>query len=341
MITAVFTKKNMLFVTIFQSYLSFISYLTNEVRNEVAMLYLSTLEEARTVIRALSAPMRMEIMKIIYKTPGVSMNYLAKTLDLTNSAVTMHVRRLCEAGLVEIQTTSGKRGTMKLISPCHDRIVIDMIPEKETEPRLGYVDDIKIGYFTACSITPTCGLSTPEKLIGALDDIKAFTFPEHFDAGILWFTSGYLEYGLPNHLQPGQQLKELQISFEISSEYPGFNKDYPSDIHFSLNGTPLGVWVSPGDYGDRKGHISPAWWPESLNQYGLLKTLIINEEGTFMDGGQKLSAVTIDKLNIDYNSLLTLRIEVPEDTPNCGGCTLFGEQFGDYNQAIRVKAFYE
>ena len=60
-----------------------------------------------------------------------------------------------------------------------------------------------------------------------------------------------------------------------------------------------------------------------------------------MDGGQKLSAVTIDELNIDYNSLLTLRIEVPEDTPNCGGCTLFGEQFGDYNQAIRVKAFYE
>ena len=60
-----------------------------------------------------------------------------------------------------------------------------------------------------------------------------------------------------------------------------------------------------------------------------------------MDGGQKLSAVTIDKLNIDYNSLLTLRIEVPEDTANCGVCTLFGEQFGDYNQAIRVKAFYE
>ena len=85
--------------------------------------------------------------------------------------------------------------------------------------------------------------------------------PERFQAGILWFTSGYVEYNLPNHLLPGQTLTELQISFEISSEYPGFNKDYPSDIHFSLNQTPLGVWVSPGDYGDRKGHISPAWWP--------------------------------------------------------------------------------
>ena len=60
-----------------------------------------------------------------------------------------------------------------------------------------------------------------------------------------------------------------------------------------------------------------------------------------MDGGQKLSGVTVDSLKIDYNSLLTFRIEVPEDTATCGGCTLFGEQFGDYNQAIRVKAIYE
>lgn len=305
------------------------------------MLYLSNLEEAQKVIRALSAPMRMEIMKIIYRTPGVSMNYLAKTLDLTNSAVSMHVSRLTEAGLVSIETTSGKRGTMKLVSPCHDRIVIDMVPEQEPEPRHIYSDDIRIGCFTSCSIAPTCGLSTPEQIIGAMDDVKAFTFPEHFDAGILWFTSGYVEYGLPNHLQPGQRLTRLQISFEISSEYPGFNKDYPSDIHFSLNGIPLGVWVSPGDYGDRRGHVSPAWWPASLNQYGLLKTLIINREGTFMDGGQKLSDVTVDHLCIDYNSLLSFRIEVPENTANCGGCTLFGEQFGDYNQSIRVKAFYE
>ncbi len=305
------------------------------------MLYLSNLEEAQAVIKALSAPMRMEIMKILYQTPGVSMNYLAQALGLTNSAVTMHISKLAGAGLVTIETASGKHGTMKCINPSHDRIVIDMIPKKEQDAQDYYLDDIKIGYFTSCSITPTCGLSTPEKLIGALDDTRAFTFPEHFDAGILWFTSGYVEYGLPNHLQAGQYLKELQISFEISSEYPGFNKDYPSDIHFSLNEIPLGVWVSPGDYGDRKGHISPAWWPESLNQYGLLKTLIINRDGTFMDGGQKLSPVTIDCLQIDYNSLLTFRIEVPEDTANCGGCTLFGEQFGDYNQAIRVKAFYE
>lgn len=303
------------------------------------MLYFASLTEAEKVIKALSAPMRMEILRMVYETPGLSMNHLAQALGLTNSAISMHVGKLIEADLVKIETTSGRRGTMKLVSPCHDRLVIDMAPSKEAAPF--YQDDIKIGCYCGCSIAPTCGLATPERIIGALDDSRAFTFPEHFDAGILWFSSGYVEYMLPNHLQSGQQLKELQISFEISSEYPGYNEDYPSDIHFSLNQIPLGIWVSPGDYGARKGHVAPGWWPASLNQYGLLKTLIINSEGTFMDGGQKLSDVTVEDLKINYNSLLTFRIEVPRDTKNCGGCTLFGEQFGDYNQSLRVKAFYD
>ncbi len=302
------------------------------------MLHLSSLDEAEKVIKALSAPMRIEIMKLIYHTPNLSMNDLAQTLGLTNSAISMHVGKLADAGLVHIQNTSGRRGTMKLISPSHDRLIIDMVPAAETTQY--YQDDIKIGYFTACSVTPTCGLSTHEKLIGSLDDVKAFTFPEHFDAEILWFSSGYLEYGLPNHLLPCQKLKELHISFEISSECPGFNENYPSDIHFSLNNQALGVWTSPGDYGDRRGYISPSWWPASLNQYGLLKTLSINQKGAFMDD-QKLSETTIDSLKLNYSSQLTFRIEVPRGAKNCGGCTLFGEQFGDYNQAIRVKAFYE
>ena len=78
-----------------------------------------------------------------------------------------------------------------------------------------------------------------------------------------------------------------------------------------------------------------------MNQYGLLKTLIINNEGCFMDGTKKLSDVTIQDLGIDYNSYITFKLEVPKDTANCGGLTLFGEDFGDHNQAIRIKAYYD
>ncbi|MDL2301442.1 winged helix-turn-helix transcriptional regulator [Lachnospiraceae bacterium OttesenSCG-928-D06] len=302
------------------------------------MLHLNSMEEAENVFKALSTPMRLQIMKLIYENENLSMNDLAESLGLTNSAISMHVGKLMDAGLVHIQLTSGKRGTKKLVKPCYHRLMVDLAPKKELTSF--HEDQVKIGCYSACSITPTCGLATKDHAIGSFDDIRAFTFPEHFDAGILWFSSGYVEYGLPNHIPPGKPLKALEISFEISSEYPGYNEDYPSDIHFSLNGVPLGMWVSPGDYGARRGHLTPPWWPTYCNQYGLLKVLTLNQEGTFMDGSLKLSNVTINDLMLDYNSLLTFRIEVPRDTTNCGGCTLFGEAFGDYNQSLQIKVFY-
>lgn len=302
------------------------------------MLYFKTIHEAEDVLKALSAPMRLRIMELIYKDDHLSMNDLAEALGLTNSAISMHVRKLEQAGLVKIRTTAGKRGTMKIIRPRHDRLMIDLAPIRET--RKFYQDDIRIGYFTSSNINPTCGIATMKKIVGELDDSRYFTFPERFEAGILWFGSGYIEYIIPNHLKAGQTLTEMQISFEICSECPEFNEDYPSDIYFFINDKSLGFWVSPGDFGARKGYLNPQWWPERLNQFGLLKTLIINSEGTFIDGGSKISETTIKELNIDYSSTITLRFEVPKDTANCGGCTLFGEEFGDHNQAIRVKSFY-
>lgn len=282
--------------------------------------------------------MRIKIMELIYEDDSLSMNDLANALGLTNSAISMHVAKLDNAGLIKIQSTAGKRGTMKIIHPRYERLMIDLAPLKEK--RQYYQDNIKIGYYTTHKVNPTCGIATVKKIVGEFDDSRYFTFPERFDAGILWFASGYLEYNIPNHLTAGQVITELQVSFEISSEYPGYKEDYPSDIHFSINNKPLGLWVSPGDYGERRGYLTPIWWPDTLNQYGLLKTLIIDSEGTFIDGGNLISKTTIEDLNIDYTSTITLRFEVPKETTNCGGLTLFGEDFGDYNQAIRVKTFF-
>ena len=303
------------------------------------MLYFKSIGEAEAVFKALSTPMRLKIMEMIYENDQLNMNDLAEALGLTNGAISMHVSKLAEAGLIKIKSSSGKRGTMKIIRPRYSRLMIDLAPVKETAKC--YTDDIRIGYYTACNVSPTCGLSTNKEIIGALDDPRVFSFPERFNAGIMWFANGFVEYNLPNHLQAGQTLTELQISFEISSECPEYNEDYPSDIYFSINGTPLGMWISPGDYGARKGYLCPSWWPELLNQYGLLKTLIINSDGCFIDGTYKISDTTIQDLNINYNSYITFRIEVPKDTKNCGGCTLFGEDFGDHNQAIRIKMYYE
>lgn len=302
------------------------------------MLYKESIAEAEDVFKALSTPMRLKIMELIYED-DLSMNDLAEKLELTNSAVSLHVKTLEQAGLVTIRSTSGKRGVMKIVKPTYSRLIVDLSPQKK--PRHCYQDEISVGHFTSCDVHPTCGLSNSSIIIGELDSPKVFSYPERYSAGILWIGYGSISYTLPNRLTAGQKLEELQVSFEISSECPETNEDYPSDIHFDINGIKLGKWVSPGDFGSRKGILSPAWWPELLNQYGLLKTLIINHEGTFIDGSQRISKTTIDDLNIDYNSSITLTFSVPKDTANCGGLTLFGSSFGDYNQDIKIKAYYE
>lgn len=302
------------------------------------MLHYSSIGEAEEFFKAMSAPARVHIMNMVYTRNDVSINELATELSLTSSAISIHVAKLQKAGLVSVESASGRRGNTKFVRPVHDRFVID--PVKYEESRKFYSDDIPIGYFTNHQVSPTCGLATEQSIIGEFDDTRYFDYPDRFKAGIMWFCKGFVEYQLPNRLQAGQKLEELQISFEISSEFPGINNDYPSDIYFYINGKKLGFWVSPGDFGERKGFVSPAWWPAALNQYGLLKTLIINSSGTFIDGDKKISDVTADELEISYASTITFRLEVPEDAVNCGGITIFGESFGDYGQAIRVKTLY-
>ncbi len=304
------------------------------------MLYLHSLAEAEEVFKALSTPMRLKIMELITTHDHMCMNDLAESLGLTNSAISLHVSKLESAGLVSIQITSGKHGVMKLIRPNYNRMVVDLAPDLDSFAPPCYQDEILIGRFTNIEAHPTCGICTIGHIIGELDDPRTFSYPDRFDAGILWIGYGSVTYNLPNRLKAGQRLTELQISFEISSECPEINEDYPSDIYFSINGQSLGKWISPGDYGIRRGILSPDWWPPMLNQYGLLKTLIINSQGTFIDGTNQISSVTIDDLHLDYNSIIDLTFSVPKDTANCGGLTLFGAGFGDYRQNIVVKAYY-
>lgn len=302
------------------------------------MLQFSSMREALPVFKALGAESRVQIMELLYREGDKNLNELAFRLGMTNSAISLHIGKLEQAGLIEIRSMPGKHGAMKLCRAVHDKLLVDLIPPTAEN---AYYDEIQIGHYTRCEAHPTCGLASPAGIIGELDDPRYFAFPQRFGAQILWFSTGFVEYELPNNLRAGEQPCALSISMELSSEAPGFCEDYPSDIHFFLNGVPLGFWVSPGDFGARRGRFSPEWWGGSMNQYGLLKNLIINRSGTFIDGSSKIGDVSIDDLHLDYNASLTLRIAVPSDTRNPGGLTLFGIGFGDYNQPIKVKMSYE
>ena len=140
-------------------------------------------------------------------------------------------------------------------------------------------------------------------------------------------------------LKTDEKFDEVQITFEISSEAPGICNNWPSTIHFSINDTPLGFWLSPGDYGATKATLTPSWWFPNWNQHGLLKLLSINNYGTFIDG-LKISDTNLDELTLDSKSMINFRIGVPEDSKHVGGLTIFGKDFGNYGQGILARYIY-
>lgn len=303
------------------------------------MLYYNSLKNAMPVIKALSAPMRCEILQLLAEEEDKNLNDLADILGLSKSAISLHIKTLEEAGLIQVQNKSGMHGTQKICKPADSTLMIDILPERKSQQSF-YEDEIAIGHYSSCDIKPTCGIATKSAIIGEFDYPKYFLFPERFHAGILWFGYGSIEYLLPNRLVAGQKVTALSISFEISSECPGYNEDYPSDIYFYFNHISLGYWISPGDFGSRKGRFTSDWWPVFCNQYGLLKTLIINQNGTFIDGGNRISSITIDDLQLDYNSTFSFQFKVKKESVNCGGFTIFGRGFGDHNQGIIIKTYY-
>ncbi len=301
------------------------------------MLHIKSLDEGLELFKALGSDIRVEIIKILLNENAMNMNELASRLNITNGALTSHIKKLEECGVVTVSSEASGHGNQKVCSVHLDKILIELQDKPENENI--YTTDIKVGLFADYNVFPTCGLATSNRLIGEVDDTRYFAHPDRYEADILWFTKGYVEYAIPNFVPANQRIDEICISMELSSEAPGVNNVWPSDIYFYLNETLLGTWTSPGDFGDVKGIFTPDWWFPNWNQYGLLKMLVINHKGTFIDGLQ-ISDVTIDQFRITSKSLLKFKLEVPENAEHVGGLTIFGRGFGNYNQDINVKMAY-
>ncbi len=301
------------------------------------MLHITSLDEGLELFKALGSDMRVEILKLLLENKQMSMNQIATALDITGGALTGHIKKLETCGLITTTNESAGHGNQKVCSIATDRILIDI--EKEADPNKVYVTDLRIGQYSDVSICPTCGLATVNKLIGQVDDPRYFDHPERFNADILWFTKGYVEYAIPNLIPRNQVITSISVSCELSSEAPGISTTWPSDILFSINGTSVGQWTSPGDFGEEKGLLTPDWWPQNWNQYGLLKLLTVKRSGTYIDG-LKISDVTIDDLQLKPGKSFRLRMEVSDQADHVGGLTIFGKGFGNYGQDIRVCLNY-
>ncbi len=301
------------------------------------MLHIEKLSDGLNLFKALGSDVRLEIVRLLVEQP-MNMNELAGKLHITNGALTTHIKKLEECGVVAVSSDSGGHGNQKICQVVPDKLLINvknaLLPAENT-----CSVDLKVGRYSSCRVYPTCGLSTADRIIGVVDDYRYFSHPDHFDADILWFTQGYVEYQVPNFAPMYRHITQVTVSAELSSEAPGVNNQWPSDISFYINDVFVGTWTSPGDFGDVRGIFTPDWWFPNWNQYGLLKMLTVNDRGAFMDG-LKISDVSIRDLDLDQKPLFNLRFAVDYKAAHVGGLTIFGKTFGNYAQDIQVSLGY-
>ena len=301
------------------------------------MRYIKNYQDELEVFNALGSEVRLSILNLLLENGRMSMNDIATRLHLTGGAITPHVRKLEHCELIRINPDASEHGNSKFCEPCLDKILF--VFSHKTQAHNVHRSHLRAGQYASCEIYPTCGLSTSEAVLGEPDDPRYFFDSRHFNADIIWFTKGYVEYMIPCVIPYDSHVEQLSISAELSSEAPGSNPFWPSDIHFYINGIPLGMWTSPGDYADKPGLFTPSWWFPNWNQYGLLKTLTIRETGTFMDD-QKISDIRISQLHLSADKAILFRMAVPETARHPGGLTVFGRGFGNYNQDIEFRITY-
>ena len=302
------------------------------------MRIFKSLDESLPFFKAMSSGVRIQILNILTKEPGMNLNELSNRIGITGGALTSHIRILEEIGIIETKSVAARHGIQKICTVVAEKYLMNI--GLTDFDQSSYHVELCPGHYTNYEVTPTCGIATAQRVVGIYDHPIYFADVERFNAQILWFSTGFVEYEIPNYLPEGSICKELIIQTELGSEAQGFNNDYKSDIHFYINDLPVGIWQSPGDFGGVKGIYNPSWWALSMNQYGTLMEMRINHQGTYVEH-RRVSDMTLEKLQITPGGRIRLRLAVPEDQPNARGLTIYGRGFGNYNSGIMINLNYE
>lgn len=290
-------------------------------------------ESTVLVGKALSSEERLQILRLLVEH-SATISEIAKTFNMPLSSAALHIKVLEEAGLISTKMQPGIRGSSKSCGIAFEDIYFNVFVHRKNENQAKVIKyDMPIGNYFDCQISEPCGIISEKEYLGLEDTSYGFYSNERFKAQLLWFTSGYVEYRFPADIFANKNVTKLKFSFEICSEAPGNNDNWPSDITVWVNGVEVDKMFIKGNYGDKRGALNPEWWRDNLTQYGELRTVSITKHATF-DNKVKCSEATLDSLKLTDNNFVTLKIGVKPDAENLGGLNLFGDKFGDFPQAI-------
>lgn len=289
------------------------------------------------VLRGLASPVRLRILKLLNRQGPKNINQIAEALGLPQSTIATNVQVLEEAELISTSLGKAAKGQQKICAARYSEIVVNLDPDDPSRENNIVEVEMPLGLYTSSNVSAPCGLCSTQRILGVLDVPELFLDPRRVQAALIWFGRGYVEYKFPNNAKVlNRTITALEFDLEMSSEVPGTNADWPSDISLWVNGHKVGTWTCPGDYGDRRGTYTPPWWKLEGSQYGILTTWRITSEGTFL-GERRLGDIVLSDLDLDRHHSIRLRIGIDEREGRPGGINIFGRGFGNYNQDIKMR----
>lgn len=289
------------------------------------------------IVKALASMPRMMILRLLRHRGPLNVNEISEALDLPQSTVATNVQTLEACGLIETQAMKANKGRQKICYARYGEILV-RFDDPPLQQKTNLIEvAMPIGLYTSCNVTAPCGLCSSEGVIGLLDVPDFFLDPSRMKASLLWFWRGHVEYKFPNNARVlNAEVEAIEFTMELSSEVPGTNADWPSDISIWVNDVKVGTWTSPGDYGDKRGRLTPRWWKLEGSQYGHLTTWVVSGKGTSVNG-TRASDVTLDRLGLLEHHSIRLRVGIDEGAQRPGGVNIFGKQFGNHDQDIVMR----
>lgn len=289
----------------------------------------SNYDDILKICNALGSKTRLDIINQISKKPNINLNELAEKLKLTNGALTSHIKMLSDLDIVNVNVISAKRGAQKLCSLNNSLFLINLIENQNLNN--SYKENIPIGLIDNFYTTNNCGLVSQHNIIGEINEVKYFSSTNRLNANLIWFSDGFLEYSIPNLINNNQNITQIQISFELSTAIN--SKNNTSKLQVKLNDILICNFDIDKSQDIGKGLYSPEWW--HCQSFGKLFVIKINSNGTFLNN-IKISNVIISDINIKPNEKIKLNI-----ISDNNGISIFGSNFGNYNQDIEVKVLFE
>ena len=100
------------------------------------VIHIKELRSGLPLFKALGSEVRVALLELLLEHGRLNMDEIAKRLGITNGAVTQHVRKLEECGLVVTETAGARHGLQKFCYINEQKILVELAPETEGRGRL-------------------------------------------------------------------------------------------------------------------------------------------------------------------------------------------------------------